>query len=103
MSQMHVQTLVIIKEPWNGILEKFGYEELNARGEKLTNFCAANNLCITNSRKVAVNGPGSPLMETQGTKLTSYSLSTNGKAPFLMHVATLALTKDQITKWFSQT
>ncbi|XP_072048553.1 craniofacial development protein 2-like [Amphiura filiformis] len=37
-------------EPWNGILGKYGCGERNQRGEKLLNFCATNNLCISNTK-----------------------------------------------------
>ncbi|XP_072047001.1 craniofacial development protein 2-like [Amphiura filiformis] len=36
-------------ESWNGILGKFGYGESNERGERLLNFCAQNELCISNT------------------------------------------------------
>ena len=36
-------------ESWNGTLGKFGLDESNDRGERLLNFCALNNLCITNT------------------------------------------------------
>ncbi|XP_072025129.1 craniofacial development protein 2-like [Amphiura filiformis] len=36
-------------ESWNGILGKFGYGESNERGERLLNFCAQNDLCISNT------------------------------------------------------
>ena len=36
-------------ESWNGTLGKFGLGESNDRGERLLNFCALNNLCITNT------------------------------------------------------
>ena len=37
-------------EPWDCILGKFGCGERNTRGEKLLNFCASNNLYISNTR-----------------------------------------------------
>ena len=36
-------------ESWNGTLGKFGLDESNDRRERLLNFCALNNLCITNT------------------------------------------------------
>ena len=34
---------------WNGVLGQHGYGNMNDRGEKLVKFCAANNLCISNT------------------------------------------------------
>ncbi|XP_038055161.1 craniofacial development protein 2-like [Patiria miniata] len=36
-------------ESWNGILGKFGLGDANDRGERLLNFCALNDLCISNT------------------------------------------------------
>ncbi|XP_072051496.1 craniofacial development protein 2-like [Amphiura filiformis] len=36
-------------QQWENILGKHGYGEVNQRGEKLLNFCAVNDLCISNT------------------------------------------------------
>ena len=36
-------------EQWNQVIGRYGLWEANARGEKLLNFCAANDLIITNT------------------------------------------------------
>ena len=60
-------------ESWNGVLGKFGLGDANERGERLLNFCALNDLCITNTffkqkKNLRGNGPGSPQIVLQRTR-----------------------------------
>ena len=58
---------------WNHVIGQHGYGDMNSRGEKLLNFCSANNLFIANTlsfhkRKIAESGRGSPQMVIRETK-----------------------------------